>query len=167
MMLRVRRAAATSIAARLSCSGTMSSRSLSVLSHRTPTPIDSSTSRIRFTSSMRATLRSTVVPSLSSAAHRRATPAFLLDFTSMLPDNVVPPCTRRWLGPADGPTLTLTRSESSAEPMRASMSSVRFWAPFSMRLIALWLVFSRSASCNCVMPLCWRASRMRLPMRAR
>ena len=85
--------------------------------------MDSSTSRRRLTSSMRATLRSVVVPSLSSEAQSRATPAFLLDFTSIEPDSRVPPLTRRWLGP-DVPTLTI--SESSAVPMRAIISSVRF-----------------------------------------
>ena len=44
-----------------------------------------STSRIRLTSSIRATLRSVVRPLLSSAAHSSATPAFLLDFTSICP----------------------------------------------------------------------------------
>ena len=164
MMLRVRRAASASIAARSSSDGTTSSRSLSALSQRNLTPIDSSTSSRRLTSSMRATLRSTVVPSLSSEAHSRATPAFLLDFTSMAPDKVVPPLTRRWLGP-DVPTLT--SSESSALPMRASISRVRFCWPCSMRLTALWLVLSSEASWACVRPLCWRASRMSVPIRAR
>ena len=50
-----------------------------------------STSRIRWTSSIRATLRSVVRPWLSSAAHSSATPAFLRDFTSIEPDSVVPP----------------------------------------------------------------------------
>ena len=113
---------------------------------------------------MRATLRSTVVPELSSEAHSRATPAFLLDFTSIEPERVVPPTTRRWLGPE---VPTVTSSESSAAPMRASMSRVKFCWPFSMRLTALWLVLSSVASSAWVMPLCCRASRMSTPMRAR
>ena len=66
----------------------------------------------------------------------------------MLPESVVGPVTRRWVGPAPRATI----SESSAEPMRASISRERFWWPFSIRLIALWLVDSRSASCCWVMP---------------
>ena len=54
-----------------------------------------------------------------------------------------------------------------AEPMRASMSRERFWWPFSIRLIALWLVRSSSASCCWVQPRCLRASRMRAPIRLR
>ena len=87
---------------------------MSELSQRNLTPMDSSTSSSRLTSSMRATLRSTVVPALSRDAHSRATPAFLLDFTSMAPDSVVPPLTRRWLGP-DAPTLTSSESSALAD----------------------------------------------------
>ena len=42
-----------------------------------------STSRIRLTSSIRATPRRVVLPSLSRQAHSSATAAFLLDFTSI------------------------------------------------------------------------------------
>ncbi len=120
-----------------------------------------STSSSRLTSSMRATLRSVVRPRLSSVAHSSATPAFFDVFTSIDPDRRVGPVTRRWVGPAPSATI----SESSAEPMRASMSRERFWCPFSIRLIALWLVLSRSASCCWVSPRCLRASRMMLPIR--
>ena len=113
------------------------------------------------TSSIRATLRSVVRPRLSSEAHSSATPAFLEVLTSMVPDSVVGPVTRRCVGPAPSATI----SESSAAPMRASISRERFWWPFSMRLIALWLVPSVSASCCWVRPRCLRASRMRFPMR--
>ena len=95
-----------------------------------------STSSSRLTSSMRATLRSMVRPRLSSEAHSSATPAFFDVLTSIDPDSVVAPMTRRWVGPAPSETI----SESSASPMRASMSRDRFWCPCSMRLIALWLV---------------------------
>ena len=71
------------------------------------------------------------------------------------------PVTRRWVGPAPRATI----SESRAAPIRASISSERFWWPFSIRLIALWLVASSSASCAWVSPRCLRASRMRLPIR--
>ena len=47
--------------------------------------MERSTSRIRSTSTMRATLRSVVRPRLSSAAHSRATAAFFDDFTATLP----------------------------------------------------------------------------------
>ena len=79
----------------------------------------------------------------------------------MVPDSVVGPVTRRWVGPAPSATI----SESSAAPMRASISRERFWCPFSIRLIALWLVASSSASWGWVSPRCLRASRMRLPIR--
>lgn len=46
-----------------------------------------STSSSRLTSSIRATLRSVVRPLFSSEAHSSATPAFLLDFTSIDPDS--------------------------------------------------------------------------------
>ena len=112
---------------------------------------------------MRATRRSVVRPWLSNEAHSSATPAFFEDLTSMLPESVVGPVTRRWVGPV--PKVTI--SESRAAPMRATMSRVRFWWPFSMRLTALWLVLSTSASWVCVQPRCRRASRIRLPIRAR
>ena len=79
----------------------------------------------------------------------------------MLPDSVVGPVTRRWVGPAPSATI----SESRAAPIRASISSERFWWPFSIRLIALWLVDSSSASWAWVSPRCLRASRMMLPIR--
>ncbi len=110
---------------------------------------------------MRATFRSVVRPRLSSEAHSSATPAFLEVLTSMLPESVVGPVMRRCVGPAPSATI----SESSAAPMRASISSERFCWPFSMRLIALWLVLSRSASWCCVSPRCLRASRMSRPIR--
>ena len=89
---------------------------------------------MRSTSSMRASLRSVVVPLFRSEAQSRATPAFFDDFTSIEPDRVVPPSTRRCIG-ALGPIETM--SLSSAAPTRASMSMVRFWPPCSMRLTAL------------------------------
>ena len=82
---------------------------------------------------MRATLRRIVRPRLSSEAQSRATPAFLDVLTSMLPERVVGPVTRRCTGPAPSATI----SESSAAPMRASISRERFWWPFSIRLTAL------------------------------
>ena len=53
---------------------------------------------MRLTSSMRATLRSVVRPRLSSDAQSSATPAFFDDFTSIEPDSMVPPTTRRCIG---------------------------------------------------------------------
>ena len=110
---------------------------------------------------MRATLRSVVRPRLSSEAQSRATPAFFDVFTAMEPESVVGPLTRRCTGPAPRATI----SESSAAPILASISRERFWWPFSMRLMALWLVARVSASCCCVSPRCLRASRIRLPIR--
>ena len=130
---RVRRAASSSMLPRSSSAGGMISRSLSSLSHRVCTPRLVSTSSSRFTSSMRATLRSVVWPRLRSEAQSSATPAFLEVLTVMLPERVVGPVTRRWVGPAPRATI----SESSAEPIRASISSDRFWWPFSIRLMAL------------------------------
>ena len=123
MMVRVRRAAVSSIASSLSSLGGTISRSFSSLSQRVWTPRLASTSRIRLTSSMRATARSVVRPRLSSEAQSRATPAFLEVLTSMAPDSVVGPVIRRWVGPAPSATI----SESRAAPIRASISSERFW----------------------------------------
>lgn len=75
-----------------------------------------------------------------------------------------PPTTRRCIGPAY-PSDTI--SLSSASPMRAIISRLMFWLPRSMRFTALWLVASASASWVWVQPLCCRATRMSLPMRAR
>ena len=97
---------------------------------------------------MRATLRSVVRPRLSSEAHSSATPAFLEVLTSIAPDSVVPPTTRRCCGPAaEGDDLGV-----EASPMRASISRVRFCWPFSIRLTALWLVPNDSASWFWVSP---------------
>ena len=139
MIERVRRAAVLVDrgSGRAPSGGTIS-RSLSSLSQRVCTPRLSSTSSSRLTSSMRATLRSVVGPRLSSEAHSSATPAFLEVLTSIEPDSVVGPVTRRWVGPAPRATI----SESRAAPMRASISRERFWWPFSIRLTALWLVSS-------------------------
>ena len=122
MIERVRRAASSSIRDRSSSLGGTISRSLSVPIHRVCTPRLLSTSRSRLTSSMRATLRSTVLPRLSSEAQSRATPAFLDVLTSMAPESVVGPVIRRCTGPAPRATI----SESRAAPMRASISSERF-----------------------------------------
>ena len=109
-------------------------------------PGEFSTSRSRLTSSMRATRRSVVRPLLSSEAQSRATPAFLDVLTSIVPDSVVGPLTRRWVGPADP-----ARRSRSREPRRSAPASRGRGSGghFSIRLTALWLVFSRSASC------CW------------
>ena len=123
MIERVRRAAAWSIESSFSSLGGTISRSLSSLSHRVCTPMLLSTSSSRLTSSIRATLRSVVRPRLRRVAQSRATPAFFDVFTSIDPDSRVGPVTLRWVGPAPSATI----SESSAEPMRASMSSERFW----------------------------------------
>ena len=74
-----------------------------------------STSRIRLTSSMRATLRRVVRPLLSRAAQSRATPAFLLDLTVIEPESVVPPTTRRCIGP-DTPERDDPGVECFADP---------------------------------------------------
>ena len=116
--------------------GGVISRSFSSLSHRDFTPMLSSTSRSRLTSSIRATRRSVVRPRLRSEAQSSATPAFLEVFTSMEPLSRVGPVTRRWVGP--WPMLTM--GESRASPMRAIISRDRFWWPRSIRLTALWLV---------------------------
>ena len=160
MIDRVRRAASTSMAPRSRCRGTTISRSRPSADQVARTPTDRSTSTIRSTSTMRATFRSRVVPRLSSDAHSSATAPFLLVLTSIRPLRVWPPCTRRWVrwGP---PSVTM--GESSAAPMRVSISRLTFCAPCSMRWIADWLVASRSASWACVRPRCWRAERTREP----
>ena len=123
MIERVRRAAGSSMLARSSSAGGTISRSLLELSQVVSTPREFSTSRSRLTSSMRATRRSVVRPLFSREAHSRATPAFLEVLTSIEPDSVVGPVTRRWVGPAPRATI----SESRAAPMRASISRERFW----------------------------------------
>ncbi len=164
MIERVRRAAPASIAARSSVAGGTISRSLSAFSQVVCTPMLLSTSSSRLTSSIRATRRSVVRPRLSSEAQSSATPAFFDDFTSIEPASLVGPVTRRCVGPT---APSETSSESSASPIRAIISRERFWWPRSMRFTALWLVLSTSASCCWVHPRCLRASRMRLPIRAR
>ena len=99
MIERVRRAAVSSIAARSRLGGGMISRSFSALSQVERTPMLSSTSSSRLTSSIRATRRSVVRPRLSRVAHSSATPAFFEDFTSIDPRSVVGPVTRRCVGP--------------------------------------------------------------------
>ena len=160
MIDRVRRAASTSMASRSRCRGTTISRSRPSVDQVARTPTERSTSTMRSTSTIRATLRSRVVPRLSSDAHSSATAPFLLVLTSIRPLRVWPPCTRRWVrcGP---PSVTM--GESSAAPMRVSISRLTFCAPCSMRWIADWLVPRRSASWACVRPRCWRAERTREP----
>ena len=160
-MLRVRRAASTSMAARSRRAGGTSSRSVPPLIQRVRTPMLARTSRMRLTSSMRASRRSTVRPLVRRLAQSSATAAFLLVLTSMAPDRGAPPWTRRCIGP-DAPSETI--SLSSAEPIRASISRLRFWCPRSMRFTALWLVPSTRASSVWVSPRCRRASRMSEPI---
>ncbi len=100
MIERVRRAAAASMASRSTSAGGTISRSTPPLIHRVRTPMEPSTSRRRYTSSMRATRRSTVRPLFNKVAHSSATHAFLLVFTSIAPDSRRPPTTRRCIGPA-------------------------------------------------------------------
>ncbi len=100
MIERVRRAASASIDSISSSAGGTISRSTPSLIQRVRTPIEPSTSRRRYTSSIRATRRSTVRPLLRSEAHSSATHAFLLVFTSIAPDGRRPPTTLRCIGPA-------------------------------------------------------------------
>ena len=90
MIERVRRAASSSIASRSSSAGGTISRSTPPLIHRVRTPMEPSTSRRRYTSSMRATRRSTVRPLFNKVAHSSATHAFLLVFTSIDPGQPTP-----------------------------------------------------------------------------
>ncbi len=101
---------------------------------------------IRSTSTMRATLCRRVTPRFSSDAQSSATAAFLLEFTAMEPLSFRPPCTRRCERCGAPPPID-TICWSSASLIRVSISSDRFWPPCSMRLMALWLVPTRSASC--------------------
>ena len=75
-----------------------------------------------------------VRPRLGSVAHSRATAAFLEVLTSMAPDNLAPPTIRRCCG-REFPRVTNSRSKAS--PMRASISSDKFWWPCSIRATAL------------------------------
>ena len=136
-------------------------------SHSVWTPIESSTSRMRLTSSIRARLRSVVVPLLSREAHSRATAAFLLVLTSMAPESGRPPSIRRWTAPSTPDFAKETNSVSSASLIFASESRVRFCFPDSIRVTAPWLVSSTAASSDWDMPRLTRASRIREPMRFR
>ena len=98
------------------------SRSLSALIQRVCTPRLPSTSSRRLTSSIRATLRRIVRPRLSSEAQSRATPAFLDVFTSMLPDRVVGPVTRRCSGPgAEGDDLGVERGADAGQHLEGEV----------------------------------------------
>lgn len=79
--------------------------------------MERSTSSIRSISTMRATLRSVVVPLFSSEAHSRATAAFLLLLTVTDPASAWPPVTRRWVGP-DGPAVI------SSPPVASSVKDI-------------------------------------------
>ena len=96
--VRVRLAASTSIDSSFSRAGGVISRSLSS-SQRVFTPIEFSTSIIRFTSSIRATRRSVVLPLFSRLAHSKPTAAFLLVLIYISPDSCLPPCTRKFILP--------------------------------------------------------------------
>ena len=163
MMLRVRRAAVTSIAARSSSAGRSRVRSVRSSFQVALTPMLVSTSRSRFTSSIRAMPRRTVLPRLIRLPQSRATAAFLLERTSIEPDSLVPPSMRKFIVPEVAGVIS---GDSRASAMRLIMSRLRFWLPASMRVMALWEVFSTSASWICVRPRCLRASRIRRPMEA-
>jgi hypothetical protein len=78
-----------------------------------------------------------------AAESRLATAAFLLVLTSMLPESFLPPLIRKLILPA---WFSDTISLESTSLIRASISREMFWPPFSIRLMALWLVSSASAS---------------------
>ena len=154
MIERVRLAAAISILARSKVRGGVITRS-APFSQRVFTPILLSTSIIRLTSSIRATRRSVVVPLFSKLAHSKATAAFLLVLTVISPESCVPPCTAKLILPA---WFSFTIGRANTSPMRAIISRLIFCPPFSMRLMADWLVPSASASCVCVSPRIVRLS---------
>ena len=158
--VRVRLAASTSMASSFSFFGGVISRSLSG-SQRHFTPMLSSTSIIRFTSSIRATRRRVVLPLFSRAAHSRPTAAFLLVFTSISPWSSLPPLMRKLVLPD---LFSRTISLESTSPIRAIISRLIFCPPFSMRLTALWLVPRAVASSDCVMPRAIRVSWINVPM---
>lgn len=123
MMERVRRAASASIAARSSSAGGTISRSTPSLIQRVRTPMEFSTSRRRYTSSMRATRRSTVRPLLSSEAHSSATHAFLLVFTSMAPESRMAAHHTQMhrTGVAEGDDLTVQRLADAGDHLKADV----------------------------------------------
>ena len=130
----VGRAAAASIAARLSRAGRITSNCDRSGDQVVWTPMLVSTSTSRFTSSIWAMPRSTVRPWLSRAAHIKATAAFFEDRTAIEPRSVVGPSTRKWVGPL-GPALI--NGLSRAVAIRLIISRLRFWPPDSIRWIAL------------------------------
>ena len=61
-------------------------------------------------------------PRLSSEAQSRATPAFFEVFTSIEPDSVVGPVTRRWVGPgAEGDDLGVERLADPGEHLQGEV----------------------------------------------
>ena len=142
MILRVRLAASTSILSSCKTLGGSISRSCSLI-QRHRTPILSRTSIIRLTSSIRATRRSVVLPLLSRLAHSNPTAAFLLVLISISPCSSRPPLMRKLVLPE---LLIRTISLDNTSPIRAIISRLIFCLPFSIRLIADWLVPSSSAS---------------------
>ena len=163
MMLRVRRAASTSMRARSSTAGRTKVRSASSADQVTSTPMLCKTSSSRLTSSMCAIPRSTVRPLFNRLAQSSATAAFLDERVSIEPDKEVSPSILRFIEARPPGTI---KGDSSAFAIRLIISSDRFWLPDSMRWIALWLVLRRLASSFWVRPRCLRASLTKRPMLA-
>ena len=131
----------------LSRFGGFSSRSL-LSTQRTLTPILSSTSSNRFTSSILGMSSMIVVPLLRSEPARIATAAFLDGRMVISPCSSWPPSTRRLMALPVIEIMGLFRTSL----IRPSVSRLRFWLPCSIRLTADWLVPSFLANSACVMP---------------
>ena len=160
MTVRVFLAASIFISSSFKRAGGVISRSFPS-SHLVFTPMLFRTSMIRFTSSIRATLRNVVLPLLSKLAHSSPTAAFLLVLISISPDNSCPPCTLKFILLA---LLIVTILRLSTSEIRAIISRLRFCLPLSIRFTALWLVPSADANCACVMFLDCRCKEIRLPI---
>ena len=157
-MLRVLRAASTSIFLSAKVFGGVSVTSLPF--HSTRMPMLWSTSMMRCTSSMRGTWRSVVLPLFMRDAQRSPTAPFLEVEVTTVPLSFLPPSMARFIEPGE----RVMRFFLSARPSFLSMSALTFCFPLSMRAMALCVVLSNFASSPCVIPCVSRKSAICCPI---
>ena len=152
-MERVFLAASRSSSSIFNSRGVIISRSLRRLNQRHLTPIDSRTSIMRKTSSIRATWCKTVRPRFKRLAQSRPTAAFFEVLMVMVPLKVRPPLTRK---DCEEESLIERIWPPSAVETFLIISSEVFWSPFSIRWIADCEVPSIFASWAWVSPFSLR-----------
>ncbi len=157
-ILRVFRAASTSIFLSANIFGGVSVTSLPF--HSTRMPILWSTSIMRCTSSMRGTRRRVVLPLFIKDAQRSPTAPFFDVEVTTVPLSFFPPSIARFIEPGERVTRFFLRARLSF----LSMSALTFCLPLSMRAIALCVVFNSFASSPCVIPCVSRRSAICCPM---